>query len=348
MKILVIGPSWVGDMMISQGLYRTLKAIHPKATIDVVAPRWSLPLLERMPEVNQGIELPIEHGQLAWSKRYQLGKQLRQEGYQQAYVLPNSFKSALIPWLAKIPVRIGWKGEMRYGLLTDIRHLEPNAFPLMLERYIALSYPGESIRCAADLPKPLLWPKLRVTDQEIAEVKAAFNLTRLQPLIGFCPGAEFGPAKQWPDFHYAVLAQSLINLGYQIALFGSAKDHLIGEAICQLLPAANRSSCHNLAGKTSLGQAILLLAGCRAVVSNDSGLMHIAASLDRPLVALYGPSSPDFTPPLTHNAQVIRLISGYHKVRKGDAKQGYHHSLIAIKPDRVLETLLPLLNQDNQ
>ncbi|HED2337761.1 TPA: ADP-heptose--LPS heptosyltransferase RfaF [Serratia liquefaciens] len=343
MKILVIGPSWVGDMMMSQSLYRTLKAEHPTAEIDVMAPAWCRPLLARMPEVNQALSMPLGHGALALGERRRLGHALRASGYDRAYVLPNSFKSALVPFFAQVPRRVGWRGEMRYGLLNDIRVLDKAAFPLMVQRYVALAYDKQHIQRAEDLPQPLLWPQLQVSDEEIAETTAAFNLTDHRPIIGFCPGAEFGPAKRWPHYHYAALAQKLIDQGYQIALFGSAKDNEAGEQIRAALDDDARGFCMNLAGETQLEQAVILLASCSAVVSNDSGLMHVAAALNKPLIALYGPSSPDFTPPLSDKAKVIRLISGYHKIRKGDADQGYHQSLIDIQPQQVLDALTPLL-----
>ncbi len=343
MKILVIGPSWVGDMMMSQSLYRTLKAEYPSAEIDVMAPAWCRPLLARMPEVNQALAMPLGHGALGLGERRRLGRALRANRYDRAYVLPNSFKSALVPFFADIPQRTGWRGEMRYGLLNDVRVLDKAAFPLMVQRYVALAYDKGRIQRADDLPQPLLWPQLQVSDEEIADTTAAFNLTGSRPIVGFCPGAEFGPAKRWPLYHYAALAQRLIESGYQIALFGSAKDHEAGEQIRAALQDDARDFCLNLAGKTQLEQAVILIAACRAVVSNDSGLMHVAAALNKPLIALYGPSSPDFTPPLSDKARVIRLISGYHKVRKGDAEQGYHQSLIDIQPQQVLDALTPLL-----
>ncbi|EMH1203062.1 ADP-heptose--LPS heptosyltransferase RfaF [Serratia marcescens] len=343
MKILVIGPSWVGDMMMSQSLYRTLKAEYPSAEIDVMAPAWCRPLLARMPEVNQALAMPLGHGALGLGERRRLGRALRANRYDRAYVLPNSFKSALVPFFADIPQRTGWRGEMRYGLLNDVRVLDKAAFPLMVQRYVALAYDKGRIQRADDLPQPLLWPQLQVSDEEIADTTAAFNLTGSRPIVGFCPGAEFGPAKRWPHYHYAALAQRLIESGYQIALFGSAKDHEAGEQIRAALQEDARDFCLNLAGKTQLEQAVILIAACRAVVSNDSGLMHVAAALNKPLIALYGPSSPDFTPPLSDKARVIRLISGYHKVRKGDAAQGYHQSLIDIQPQQVLDALTPLL-----
>lgn len=343
MKILVIGPSWVGDMMMSQSLYRTLKAEYPSAEIDVMAAAWCRPLLTRMPEVHQALPMPLGHGTLAIGERWRLGHALRANQYDHAYVLPNSFKSALVPFFANVPQRTGWRGEIRYGLLNDIRVLDKAAFPLMVQRYVALAYDKGRIHCADDLPQPLLWPQLQVSEEEIAKTTTAFNLTVHRPMIGFCPGAEFGPAKRWPHYHYATLAQRLIEQGYQIALFGSAKDYAAGEQIRTALQANARDCCINLAGKTQLEQAVILIASCQAIVSNDSGLMHITAALNKPLIALYGPSSPYFTPPLSDKAKVIRLISGYHKVRKGDADQGYHQSLIDIQPQQVLEALTPLL-----
>lgn len=333
--------------MMSQSLYRTLKALHPAATIDVMAPAWCRPLLEKMPEVDNAIPMPLGHGALAIGERRRLGKQLRENGYTHAYVLPNSFKSALVPFFADIPKRTGWRGEMRYGLLNDLRPLDKDAFPLMVERYVALAYDKQKVQKATDLPQPLLWPKLSVTGSDISTTLAQFSLSTQRPAIGFCPGAEFGPAKRWPHYHYAALAQKLIaEQGYQIFLFGSQKDKEAGEEIKQTLTPEAREACFNLAGETSLEQAVNLIASCKAVVSNDSGLMHVAAALERPLVALYGPSSPDFTPPLSHKARVLRLITGYHKVRKGDAEQGYHQSLIDIHPEKVFAELENLLSTE--
>ncbi|ORM62508.1 ADP-heptose--LPS heptosyltransferase [Pantoea rodasii] len=343
MKILVIGPSWVGDMMMSQSLYRTLKAEHPEAVIDVMAPAWCRPLLSRMPEVNQALAMPLGHGALALGERRRLGKTLKDSGYDRAYVLPNSFKSALVPFFAGIKRRVGWRGEMRYGVLNDVRVLDKAAFPLMVERYVALGY-DQPIASAQQLPQPLLWPQLRVDEDEKRMTAGQFALSADRPVIGFCPGAEFGPAKRWPHYHYAALAEQLIGKGYQVVLFGSAKDRETGDTIVQTLSESARAHCKNLAGDTQLEQAVILIAHCAAVVSNDSGLMHIAAALNRPLVALYGPSSPDFTPPLSHQARVIRLITGYHKVRKGDAEEGYHQSLIDIQPARVHQELSALLH----
>lgn len=186
MKILVIGPSWVGDMMMSQSLYRTLKARYPQAIIDVMAPAWCRPLLSRMPEVNEAIPMPLGHGALEIGERRKLGHSLREKRYDRAYVLPNSFKSALVPFFAGIPHRTGWRGEMRYGLLNDARVLDKEAWPLMVERYVALAYDKGVMRSAKDLPQPLLWPQLQVSDGEKSHTCNAFGISSERPMIGFC------------------------------------------------------------------------------------------------------------------------------------------------------------------
>ncbi|UDG79602.1 lipopolysaccharide heptosyltransferase II [Candidatus Steffania adelgidicola] len=350
MKILVIGPSWVGDMMMSQSLYRLLIQRYPGAQIDVIAPPWCRLLLSRMPEVNQALLMPFDHGILALKKRWRLGQSLRYTGYQQALVLPHSFKSALLPFFANIPHRIGWRGEMRYGLLNEIRILNEKAFPLMVHRYAALAFNHKTIRSAADFPTPFPWPRLTINSTEVNETLNVFLLKSTRPIIGFCHGAAFGLKKCWPHYHYSALAKILISRGYQIVLFGSVRDQPIGEAISAALLPNDRRYCRNLSGKTSLEQAVILIAACQGIVSNDSGLMHVASALDRPLVVLYGVTSPYFTPPLTHQARVIHLVRGDCKMRQVAAEQTYHQSLIAIQPAQVineLETLLPSLKKEN-
>lgn len=340
MNILVIAPSWVGDMMMSHALYQQLRVNYPNCQIDVMAPDWCRPLLARMPEVRKAISMPIGHGSFALCKRYHLGKTLQNQ-YDMAIVLPNSLKSAFIPLFAKIPQRRGWKGEMRYGFLNDVRH-HKNDYPMMVQRYLTLAYEKNQIPSATDLP--VVFPALRVDSAQLAETKVQFakqlNYAENRPAIAFCPGAEFGPAKRYPHYHYATLAQKLIEQGYGVWLFGSNKDMLVGEQIRSALPETLQRYCLNLAGQTDLNQAVDLISECEAVVSNDSGLMHIAAALNRPLVALYGPTSPQYTPPLSEKSEVIRLIDGgLIKIRKGDSEEGYHQSLIDISPDLVFEKL---------
>lgn len=344
MNILVIGPSWVGDMMMSHSLYQQLKIQYPNCHIDVMAPNWCKPLLARMPEVRKAIEMPLGHGAFELGTRYRLGKTLHNQ-YDLAIILPNSLKSAFIPFFAKIAHRRGWKGESRYILLNDLRTNKKD-YPMMVQRYVTLAFEKNAVPDAKNIP--VLTPYLTVNaEQQAATLKKFEKDTALlgeRPIIGFCPGAEFGPAKRWPHYHYAKLAEMLIAQGYGVELFGSAKDEAVGDEIRQALPQDLQPFCVNLAGKTNLNEAVDLIAHCTAVVSNDSGLMHIAAATNRPLVALYGPTSPQYTPPLSDKAVIIRLIEGgLIKVRKGDKEGGYHQSLIDITPEMALEKLQSLL-----
>ncbi|HHW7570569.1 TPA: lipopolysaccharide heptosyltransferase II [Mannheimia haemolytica] len=344
MNILVIGPSWVGDMMMSHALYQQLKIQYPNCQIDVMAPDWCRPLLARMPEVRNAISMPIGHGSFRLCERYRLGKSLRNQ-YDMAIVLPNSLKSAFIPLFAKIARRRGWKGESRYFFLNDLRS-NKNDYPMMAQRYVALAFEKATVPTAQQLP--IAYPYLTTDSEQIEQTKAKFEkqlaYAENRPAIGFCPGAEFGPAKRWPHYHYATLAKMLIEQGYSVRLFGSKKDEAAGEQIRLALPENLQRYCLNLAGQTDLNQAVDLIADCNAVVSNDSGLMHIAAALNKPLVALYGPTSPQYTPPLSQNAEIIRLIEGgLIKIRKGEGAEGYHQSLIDIQPEMVMDKLAELL-----
>ena len=286
----------------AQALFITLKQQRPDCIIDVLAPAWSLPILARMPEVRRGIPMPVGHGKLDLSMRYQLGKSLQAEKYAQAILLPNSLKSALIPLFAHIPERTGWRGEMRYGLLNDIRLLSKEKYPLMVQRFVALAFePGAKL--AEHLPRP----KLQIDTTNIARLLNKYTLNSDRRLLALCPGAEFGPAKRWPDAHFAEVAGHYIDQGWQVALFGSAKDQPVAAAINDQLNAAQQQHCVSLAGQTTLEEAVDILSQAAAVVTNDSGLMHIAAALNRPMVVVYGSTSPSFTPPLSDCVAVEQL-----------------------------------------
>ncbi|VFP78909.1 ADP-heptose--LPS heptosyltransferase 2 [Candidatus Erwinia haradaeae] len=342
MKILVIGPSWIGDMMMSHSLYRTLKTNNPKTIIDVIAPKWCQPLISRMPEVRKALTMPLNHGILNLKERWRFSKMLRPSCYDQAFVLPGSFKSALIPFLASIPRRTGWRGEMRYGLLNDLRVLNHINFPLMVHRYIALGYEKTRIHSINDLPKPLCLPQLTVNDEEKKTTLNTFKIDYKKPIISLCPGTAHGLSKCWPFYHYSELTKHLINLGYQILLLGSTNEKYIGTAILKGIPKKNRKYCYNFIGKTNLEEAVILISCSRVMISNDSGLMHVASALNQPLIALYGPSNPSFTPPLSKNARIIHLMSNKEKIKKNDIYTGYHPSLIRITPEKVITELKTL------
>ena len=335
-NILVVGPSWVGDMVMASVLFQLLRARQPQARIDVLAPGWSLPLLARMPEVNQGIEMPVGHGRLGLRTRWQLARSLRGR-YDQAIVLPGSLKSALVPWLAGIARRTGYRGEQRYGLINDMRQLRPAELPLMVQRYAALALDVRA-PVAADLPAELPRPRLRVDRARQATLRADLGLDPRQPAVALLPGAEFGPSKQWPLAHYAAAARSLLALGHAVWVLGSPKDAEAGRLIAEQAPGTI-----DLCGRTRLEDAVDLLAAASGCISNDSGLMHVAAALDVPLVALFGSTSPEHTPPLSPAAQVLRLGLDCAPCFQRTCPLGHHRCLRDISPAQVLAALAPAL-----
>lgn len=323
----------------AQTLFIALKAQHPNANIDVLAPDWSRPILDRMPEVRDAIAMPVGHGSLELSKRWQLGQELKKIAYDQAILLPNSFKSGLIPLFAGIPKRTGWRGEMRYGLVNDIRLLNKSKYPLMVERFVALA-----VKPNATLPDPIAPPHLVVDQDNVSAAQKKFGLHRDKPILALCPGAEFGEAKRWPANHYATVAQHKINEGWQVWLFGSAKDHSVAEQIRSQLANEAQSQCINLAGQTSLADAVDLMSITSAVTTNDSGLMHIAAALDRPLIVLYGSSSPAFTPPLNRQVKILKTDIECSPCFKRECRFGHLKCLKELPAEWVLSGLEELLN----
>lgn len=331
MKYLIIGAAWVGDMIMSQTLFTFVKQNDPAAIIDVVAPKATVALVELMPEIRQGIVLESGHGDFNLFARYHLGKKLRAEKYDQVLVIPNSWKSALIPFFAKIPRRTGWLGEQRYMLLNDWRKLNKEKYPLMIQRLAALA-----ITKNATLPQKLPYPKLTITS---AMIDAALEKTHLskptKPILALCPGAEFGPAKRWPPEYYAEVAAQKLAEGYEVWLFGSPKEAEAAEVIQQ----HTQQRCVNLVGKTKLLDAVALMSLATAVVTNDSGLMHIAAALDKPLVAIYGSSSPQFTPPLSDKVMVLSLGLDCSPCFQRECPLGHLNCLKKLPASMVLQAL---------
>jgi len=336
-SVLIIGPAWVGDMVMAQTLFKLLRADDSSLAIDVLAPAWSLPLLARMPEVRKGIAMPVGHGQLDLGVRWRLGQQLRAARYDQAILLPNSLKSALVPWLAQIPLRTGWRGEMRYGLLNDLRRLDKEKYPLMIQRFAALGLASE-----APVPVDLPHPALTIDVAERARLLGQFKLAD-KPFLALCPGAEFGPAKRWPEKHYAAVAAAMIERGFHVAIFGSGNDRPVAENIVQALLPTQRDRVVNLTGHTRLEQAVDLLSAATAVVSNDSGLMHIAAAVGRPLVVVYGSTSPGFTPPLADQVRVLQIPVDCGPCFKRECPLGHLKCLETLYPQMVVEALGDLI-----
>lgn len=338
-KILIIGPAWVGDMVMAQTLFKVLREQHPDTLIDVVAPPQTVPLVSRMPEIHQGFSLAAKHGEFGLRARWDLAKNLRAQHYTHAYILPNSWKSALVPFFAGIPHRTGWVGEQRWGLLNDIRQLDEMALPLMIQRFAALAFPKNTNwlsfaeQChVATLP----WPKFAVSEEIRTQVLEKNHVTLSgKPILALCPGAEFGPAKRWPSEYYAELASTYLKRGWEVWLFGSPKE----EDAANLIMQHTHSACRNFVGKTKLLEAIDLLANATAVVSNDSGLMHIAAALDKPVIVLYGSSSPKFTPPLSDKTQILSLQLDCSPCFQRECPLGHLKCLRDLLPKQVITAI---------
>lgn len=329
-KILVVGPSWVGDMVMAQSLFITLKNTHPDCQIDVLAPSWTLSLLERMPEVSKAIIIPVPRGRFGLMERIGLGKSLRPENYDQAILLPNSWKSALPSFFANIPVRTGYIGECRWGLLNDARKLDKKLLTMTVQRFVALGLP-------VDAPMPPACPPPSITigkDRQQAVIDK-FKLTLSPQILALCPGAEYGPAKRWPAEHFAEVAKRKIDQGWQVWLFGSEKD----KADAAQINGKVSGLCTDFTGRTSLAEAVDLMSLADTVVSNDSGLMHVAAALDKKLIAVYGSSDPGFTPPLNDKAHIISLNLTCAPCFKRECPLGHSQCLTGITPDRVLDAI---------
>ena len=309
-RILIVAPNWIGDALMAQPLLARLREKRPGVKLDVLAPEWVAPVARRMPEVDDVIPVPFRHGSLQLGSRWKLGRALK-DRYDEAIVLPNSWKSAIVPFLAHIPVRAGYVGESRYGLLNRLYRLPDRR---MREHYARLAEaPGEEPRGA--LPQPCL----KVDAAQVAATVRKFNVP--QPYAVLCPGAEYGPAKRWP--YFADLAG---RLPIGAVLLGSRNDE----------QAAAGIEGRNLVGKTTLDEAIDLIAGAQYVVTNDSGLMHVAAALGRPLVALFGSSSPEKTPPQSERARVLWLKPECSPCFQRECPLGHFRCMREITVDQVL------------
>lgn len=330
-KYLIVGPSWVGDMVMAQSLFITIKERDEEAVIDVIGPNWSSPILARMPQVRNAITLPTGHGEWGISTRRKLGKSLRSEDYDHAIVMPRSWKSALVPFFAKAKHRVGFTGEQRYLLLNERRKLDKNILNQTVKRFTSLGLPTEE----AYPPKNIPNPALRVDLDNQKALFATYQLAN-RPAIALMAGAEFGPSKQWPIDYFHELAQRAIQAGYQIWVLGGPKDAEDGARITKGLG----EFAFNLCGKTKLVDAIDLLAAAEKAVSNDSGLMHVAASVGTEVHGIYGSTSELFTPPLTENKTIHNLHLECSPCFKRNCPLGHTNCQNQLTPELIAKSVL--------
>lgn len=324
-------------MVMAQCLFKALGRRSPGCMLDVVGPPWAPALLERMPEVDHAIRADIAHGELGLRKRWRIGRQLRQNGYDQAFVTSRSVKSALIPWFARVPRRTGYRGESRYAIVNDMRVLNTTELKQNAQRYVALSLaPDEPAGAAADIE----FPELTVDERNRARLVAEHGLSLQRPAVALVPGAAYGPSKRWPASCFARLARELADNGLDCWVFGSDGDAAIGREIASAAPA----HCADLCGKTSLAEVIDLMSLARTAVSNDTGLMHIAAATVPSIVVLYGPTSPIYTPPLCRDPVILWLNRGCSLRNATVDELGYAHCLRDVP---VADALRACINPDD-
>lgn len=330
MKILIVTPAWLGDMVMSHSLIQVLKGQHPDAEFAVLAPKSTLPISELMPEFTIRFVVEDGHGQFNLKRRWQLAREIRTHRFDAAYILPNTLKSALIPFLARIPRRVGWLGESRYLFLNEI-HKNPPKLPLMVERYVALAYPQNQFLMGSEFPCPRLIIPADLSAQTIEK----FGIDTRKQIFTLSPGAAFGPAKKWPAEYFAQVAQAKINEGYEVWMIGAPNEKEAAAEIISIEPCVR-----NFVGETSLLEMVTLLSLSQQVLTNDSGPMHIAASLSVPLVAIFGSSSPDFTPPLGEKVCILEKNDlSCRPCFQRTCRFGHYACLREIMPSRVLEAL---------
>ena len=331
--VLIVAPSWVGDAILTEPLVARLVALDESAAIDVLAPTWCAPVYARMRGIRRIFDSTLRHGELGWSRRRALARTLSSEQYARAIVLPNSWKSALVPWLAGVPLRTGYTGEMRFGIVNDRRRLDRDALPRLVDRYAALA---ESVATAPPAGAPVLIPD--AANREAAVRELGLSLARGIAIL--CPGAEFGPAKRWPAEHFAGLARKFLADGLDVWLLGSPNDQPAAAAVVAAVLAEGGDSegtIRDLSGCTDLGTAIDLLSLATVTVSNDSGLMHAAAAVGAPLVALFGSSSPVYTPPMSATAQIARIDIACSPCFKRECPLGHFKCMRELAPDSVYD-----------
>jgi heptosyltransferase-2 len=324
--ILIVPYMWIGDFVRCHTVVKLLKQRFPARPVDVLTTAMVAPLLDYMPGVRKGIVADLPRMRLALAQQHALASRLRAEKYGQALVMPRTWKSALAPWLAGIPLRTGFVGEARFGLINDLRFGE-RRLPRMVDRCASLALPK-------DEPAPAGWPlpELEVSPSELANWRRRLGLAPDgRPVVALAPGA-VGPSKRWPSAYYADLAQRLAAEGNWIWVVGGPGEKQLAAEIAP--PGVG--NMRDLTGP-DLRNAILALAAADAAVSNDSGLLHVAAALGTAAIGIFGPTSPWHWAPLNPIAAVIEVAGELpcRPCHKPVCRLGHHRCMRDIPADRV-------------
>jgi lipopolysaccharide heptosyltransferase II len=328
--ILIVPYMWIGDFVRCHSVVRLLNARFPGRPVDVLTTSMVAPLLDYMPGVRKGIVVDLPRKRLALSLHRALAARLRAEGYGDALIMPRTWKAALAPALARIPVRTGFVGEMRFGLINDLRSGE-KALPRMVDRCAALALPK-----GAALPADWPHPQLVVAREEVSRWRERMGLRDARPVAVVAPGA-VGPSKRWPAEAYAKLAGQLCEQGYAVWVIGGPQENALAGEIC----AASPSHCLDLTG-ADLRNAILALAAADVAISNDSGLLHVAAAIGTPSIGIFGPTSPWHWAPLNPLAAVIEPKTDVpcRPCHKPTCRFGHHRCMRDIPAEQVAAAVL--------
>jgi heptosyltransferase-2 len=292
--VVIVPYVWIGDFVRVHSVVKLLRAQAPGRAVDMVSSTLCAPLTDYMPGVRSAILADIPRRRLGWPQQRALAAKLRAGRYGQALVMSRKWKAALAPWMAGIALRTGFVGEMRYGLLNDVRAGE-RALPRMIDQMGALALPPR-----AALPQEWPLPELTVPAQAVARWKEQQGLAaERRPIVTLSPGA-VGEGKAWPPDHYAALARALIKDGASVWVLGGPNE----KAIAQQIVKAGDSGVRDLTGP-DLRNAILAMAAADAAVTNDSGLMHVSAAIGTPTIAIFGPTSPWHWKPLNPLAAIL-------------------------------------------
>jgi heptosyltransferase-2 len=335
--VLIVPFVWIGDFVRCHSVVKLLRAQYPDRPVDMVSSTLCAPIADYMPGVRQAIISDQPRKRLGWAIQQDLAARLRRNGYGQALVMSRKWKAALAPYLAGIPIRTGFAGEARFGLINDIRWGERH-LPRMIDQMGALALPK-----GASLPPDWPLPELKVPAEELARWRELRGLSaENRPIVTLSPGA-VGAGKAWPPGHYAELARALTQDGASVWVLGGPGETDIARQIA----AAGGPAVRDLTG-TDLRNAILALAAADVSVTNDSGLMHVSAAIGTPTVAIFGPTSPWHWKPLNPVAAILEP-PGDDEARQRARSEGNdavrHRGTAGVKVESVLTAVRTVLNQ---